>query len=692
MASPTRQQPSLASISRTVIRPEVRLDREQVLAMIRTSSELPTPPAVAFEIIQKASEPECELEDLEAILARDPALCARLLRAVNSCLYGLRHPITSIPAAVRHLGIIPLRSLVLTLSLANLRFSALPHEALESYWRTSVAGALAMRQLAIRARCPFPEDDLVAGLLRDLGILVLHQLFPAEYQPLLENSPAVLSAFQCVLEEGALGTNHAEAGAELLRAWRLPDEITEPIRSHHDWERASQLPEGQRKRAQLLYFASQVACLHTAPSRALLVREVVSLAGEHFQMDGPALRTFLASLEEQMREFAAILQVNIGHGAAFASVLSRGIEELTRLALCATASPSLPPRPLAGPSVLPTPAIGLTQDIRHPDSGRSPARVGPGPAQELQGRLFPGPCSPQRLGELDGYIVERLVGCGAMGAVFRALDPNLDRPVAIKALLPHLAASPDARRRFIREGKAIAALAHENVVPIYAVGEKADIPYLVMEFVEGESLAERLDREAPLPLSDIIRIGLETAAALATAHARGFVHRDIKPANLLIDAATRRLKVADFGLVQDRDRCDPGGPGQIVGTPCFMSPEQADGDRTSDRSDMFSLGSVLYLACTGQLPFPGDTIQEVLAQVREARPRPIRDLNPALPAWLEEIVAGLLARAPERRFPTAAELKRVLLCQWARLVSSRRPVEAARRTPPGHTPGSARPA
>jgi len=368
MATPTRRVPSLASVSHAPVVPKAQPGRESVLTAIRNSSELPTPPAVALQIIQKASEPDCEIRDLEAILGRDPALCAKLLRTVNSCVYGLRQPVSSIPAAIRHLGINPLRSLVLTLSLANLRFSPLSREALENYWRTSVAGALAMRQLAIRARCPRPEDDLVAGLLRDVGLLVLHQLYPAEYQPLLETSPEVLSAFQCMLEEGTLHVNHADAGAELLRTWHLPDDITEPVRHHHDWEWANQLPGAQRQRARLLYFASQIAFLQTAPNRPLLVREVMTLAREQFQMDEPSLRDFLGVLEGQMGEFASILQVNIGDAATFSSVLSRGVEELTRLALSATSSETAAPeRTVSLNHRLAPPPPGVTQDVRLSD-------------------------------------------------------------------------------------------------------------------------------------------------------------------------------------------------------------------------------------------------------------------------------------------------------------------------------------
>jgi serine/threonine-protein kinase len=258
-----------------------------------------------------------------------------------------------------------------------------------------------------------------------------------------------------------------------------------------------------------------------------------------------------------------------------------------------------------------------------------------------------------------------------MGAVFRANDRGLQRPVAIKVLLPHRADDSHAQSQFLREGRAVANLTHENIVQVYAVGEARGIPYLVMEFVKGTTLADRLRQEAPLRLPDILRLGLDTASGLSAAHAKGFVHRDIKPANLLVEAGTGRVKIADFGLVQMAGQSRSSQLGKLIGTPYFMSPEQAEGLQPDRRSDMFSLGSVLYLACTGRLPFEGNDLLTVLRAVCESSPPPVRTLNSALPAWLEEVVAGLLTKDPARRFPTAAELRRLLLVRWARLVSGR---------------------
>ena len=247
-----------------------------------------------------------------------------------------------------------------------------------------------------------------------------------------------------------------------------------------------------------------------------------------------------------------------------------------------------------------------------------------------------------------------------MGVVFEGVDRILNRAVAIKVLSPHLVGDGEAKSRFLREAQAAASLAHENVVAIHAIDEADGMPYLVLQFVDGESLAERLARERKLPFADAVRIGIQTARGLATAHAHGLVHRDIKPANLLLEAATGDVRIADFGLAK-RAGFDPiTQAGVIAGTPAYMSPEQArDGDLNA-RSDLFSLGVVLYEACSGDAPFAADSPFAVLDKIRTRDPRAIREVNPDLPAWFGTIVHRLLEKKPEDRIASAAELAGLL--------------------------------
>ena len=242
-----------------------------------------------------------------------------------------------------------------------------------------------------------------------------------------------------------------------------------------------------------------------------------------------------------------------------------------------------------------------------------------------------------------------------MGVVYQAEDIALKRLVALKAMLPALAASASNRARFLREARAVAALEHENVVAVYQVGEDRSVPFLAMQFLKGKTLEDRVRRDGRLPPAEVLRIGRETAAGLAAAHARGMVHRDIKPANLWLESERGKVKILDFGLARAA-----GGDSQltqqgaIIGTPAYMAPEQANGQPVDGRCDLFSLGCVLYRLCTGQLPFRGaDTIATLLA-VATVQPPPPRNLNAAVPAALSRLVMRLLEKKAAAR-PASAK-------------------------------------
>jgi hypothetical protein len=267
---------------------------------------------------------------------------------------------------------------------------------------------------------------------------------------------------------------------------------------------------------------------------------------------------------------------------------------------------------------------------------------------------------PGVLGLLGGYEVREVIGQGGMGVVLKAFDPALHRPVAIKVLSPALAGSATARRRFTREAQAAAAVCHDHVVAVHGVREADGLPYLVMQYVPGESLQQRLDRAGPLEVVDVVRIGLQAASGLAAAHAQGLIHRDVKPANLLLEDGLARVKVTDFGLARSAADVGLTQAGVVAGTPEYMAPEQARGEQVDHRADLFSLGSVLYACCTGRPPFRGGTPLAVLRQVTDETPPPIRSLNPDVPAWLETVITRLLEKDPARRFQGAAEVAGLL--------------------------------
>jgi len=267
---------------------------------------------------------------------------------------------------------------------------------------------------------------------------------------------------------------------------------------------------------------------------------------------------------------------------------------------------------------------------------------------------------PGQLGRLERYDVLEEIGRGGMGVVLKAFDPSLHRVVAIKVLAPQLATSGVARKRFLREAKAAAAVTHDHIVTIHAVDEANGLPYLVMQYVAGLSLQQRIDKDGPLELAEVLRIGMQTASALAAAHAHGIVHRDIKPANILLEEGVQRVKITDFGLARAMDDASLTQSGVVAGSPLYMAPEQARGEALDHRADLFSLGSVLYTMCTGRPPFRAPNTLAVLRRVSEESPRPIRETNPEVPDWLAAVVERLMAKDPADRFPSAADVVEVL--------------------------------
>lgn len=281
-------------------------------------------------------------------------------------------------------------------------------------------------------------------------------------------------------------------------------------------------------------------------------------------------------------------------------------------------------------------------------------------AEAISKKLLSPPSHPEMLGRIGRYDIERWIGAGGMGIVFKGFDTELHRAVAIKVLAPSLALNGTARHRFAREARAAAAVVHEDVVPIYDVEANREIPFLVMRFVPGESLQSRIDREGPLELKQILRIGKQLASGLAAAHAQGLIHRDVKPANVLLEPGIDRAMLTDFGLAQTIDDANITTSGLLPGTPQYMSPEQARGEKLTVQSDLFSAGSVLYAMCTGRAPFRAETPLGVLRKIGDTTPTSIRSLNPEIPDWLERIVDKAMSKHPKDRFGSAAELSQLL--------------------------------
>jgi serine/threonine protein kinase len=294
---------------------------------------------------------------------------------------------------------------------------------------------------------------------------------------------------------------------------------------------------------------------------------------------------------------------------------------------------------------------------------------------------------PERLGP---YRLVKPLGRGGMGAVYLAEDTQLRRPTALKMMLPEAAADAKARDRFLREARAAAAVRNDYVVTVYQVGDEDGTPYIAMELLRGSPLDIYLARESAPTMTAIVRLAREIASGLAAAHAKGLVHRDIKPANIWLEAPRGRVKILDFGLArpakpetEDVERLTHDG--MVMGTPSYMSPEQARGEAVDFRTDLFSLGIVLYRLCTGQLPFTGPTTTAVLTQLAVFHPPLAGDINPNVPQALSDLIDRLLSKEPADRPKTTREVVDVLRqidMTPARAIQVTAPTKTARRPAP----------
>lgn len=268
--------------------------------------------------------------------------------------------------------------------------------------------------------------------------------------------------------------------------------------------------------------------------------------------------------------------------------------------------------------------------------------------------------APDAIGQLDDIEILDVVGRGGMGVVLKGRQSSMQRLVAVKVLRPDLAAHGVARRRFLREAQAIAAVAHPNVMPIHAVVTTGRLLYLVMPFLDCESLEQRMQRNGPLTALETLTIGLQVARALEAAHAQGLVHRDVKPENILLERTGQRIWLADFGLARVIDDATLTRSGVIAGTPMYMSPEQARGEAIDGRSDLFSLGSVLYMMSAGRPPFRAATTYGVLRRILESCPRSLGEVDPSIPRWMEPLVTRFHEKLLSRRIATATDSVQLL--------------------------------
>jgi eukaryotic-like serine/threonine-protein kinase len=647
--------------------PILELDRSLVFDRLFNTTALPTPPGVAMQIVQQTSRSDVTVAEIGELLRQDPAICAQVLKAINSCLYSLSEPITSIERAVLLLGLNTIRSIVLALSLPAMQFNALPDKVFRYFWQSSVSGAVIARELSIRMKKPSAEDDLLCGLLRDLGLLLLHQAFPTEmlnYTCGMSTRPfSSISEY----EIETFGMSHADVSAELLRRWNLPEAFILPIQHHHEPERMPTDRPELVERCERLGFVDALTNLDIVAHHPGEVEAIIRHAEKKYGLNQNELVGFLQDIVPKVEAFTALFSIDIGYCQDFAATLSSGCQELMKLTMesgrvSTSASVRTPvPAPDTANSVQPKPASSNTTMI-----SVVPMAL---PLPDFEFAFVEN--FPASGCYLDGFELTRLLGRGAMGCVFQAWDPALDRKLAIKMMSPDEAADVQYQLRFIREARSAAAIQHDNVVGVYTVKELGILSYLCMEYVEGRSLEDLIDSDGPLSIPALRDLAIQMASGLSAAHAKKVIHRDIKPANIIIESQSGRAKLTDFGLARAEKDQRLTLDGGLIGTPLYMSPEQASGNGLDHRSDLFSLGAVLYTAATGKLAFDGPSMFEVLKRVCESEPVPPSTLRAELPEWFDKLVQKLLAKHADNRFASADEL---LAC----LVDVERKTEKAR--------------
>ena len=281
---------------------------------------------------------------------------------------------------------------------------------------------------------------------------------------------------------------------------------------------------------------------------------------------------------------------------------------------------------------------------------------------------------------ISHYKITEKLGEGGMGVVYKAEDTNLKRPVALKFLAAHLLGDEEIKARFRREAEAAAALSHANIAVIHEIDESNGHSFIAMEFVEGLTVNEKL-AERPLKLEAAMDIAMQATQGLQAAHERSVVHRDIKSANLMVTPQDQ-VKIMDFGLAQLAERSKLTETTTVLGTPSYMSPEQAAGDKTDRRTDLWSVGVVLYEMVTGRLPFEGERQEAVLFGITNQEPEPVTALRAGLPLELEWIVGKCLAKAPEERYQHAEDLLVDLRSLQKKLASGKSTSRALEERPP----------
>ncbi|QEL16024.1 protein kinase domain-containing protein [Limnoglobus roseus] len=634
------------------------MDRNTLLASLLQQSKLVTPSPIALRVVKVTSNPDCTTSEIAELLAQDPVLCGKVLKTVNSCVFaGRLEPIASVERAIIMLGLNPLRSLVLGLSLPVAQTKNQTNSSLREFWVDGVSGGILAKELASLQERSSPGYDLVAGLLRDLGLLLLVQNDPKAWEEIQRNRMDEWVENPCAIEERYFGIDHVSVTAALLSSWKLPEDVVEPIRFHHNPQGLAAARKSLYGRAEMLNFVESLVRLDRVAESPRLLKALLAKARSLFDMGQEELIKFLEKISPKIQEIKDIFELDLGSANDYSAILSHGCEALLDLSLRGQFAQSSVGggQAVAAKTMAADPRQTIDHSAGQTHASHTATTDTPPPA----GHRLPA-FKLEYLEELpvegcrfDQFELCKELGRGAMGIVYSGFDPKVEREVAIKVLAPQFASLAEARQRFMREARAMAAVHHPNIIGVYTVGTVERLPYIVMEYVHGASLEDLIDQKGPLPIPQIVAFGCQMAAGLAAAHEKGIIHRDIKPANIMVDTRDGQAKIADFGLAHGIDDLQLTQAGTLIGSPLFMSPEQIEGLPTDERSDLFSLGGVLFNMCTGAMPFQGKTIAALVRLIGEVDPAPPRTFRPDLPVWLDALVMDLLKKNLRERVPRA---------------------------------------
>ncbi|SEM41564.1 Serine/threonine protein kinase [Syntrophus gentianae] len=564
------------------------------------------------------NDPDIQISDISKMVTSDPVLTAKILKVANSPYFGMPKKLDSINHALLILGIVNVKNILYREGMLRLFLTSDPEKdrAMEKIWKHATLVSICAAHLHSLFSGLNQGSLLTMGLLHDIGKMILLTMPTSEGA---NGSQWYTGSLKLEEEDRLFGINHAVIAGIALSEWGFSDLMVNVVVNHHVLS--------YRDRSSLTLDQDQFPYLFVLSMADQLAKGIAGDKDLTVDVLHPSYRHIVeqSRLQGLLQESAFLTQV-------------RESDALS----------------LRAPS-------GMTL-VQSGNSGKTVSNL------EVNGAFARNAEGLQRSGDatvvLDSaktkltigrYEILSVIGQGAMGTVYLGRDPLIQRTVAIKTLRYGEGVAIDQTRlRFFREAEAAGGLSHPNIVTVYDVGEDLGTAYIAMEYLDGSDLSKYCAKEALLPSPEVVRIVRDVALALDYAHERGVVHRDIKPANIQI-SSTGHVTVTDFGIARVVDLSGTQ-VGTIVGTPNYMSPEQVNGETTDGRTDLFSLGVVLYELLTGIKPFQGEVLTAVMNNIVKNAPIPVLERNPSLPEELAAVVAKAMSKKREERYQSGREM------------------------------------